>query len=322
MLRTCALIIILLVAHARAQDGNGRVHDPSIIKAGDRYYIFSTGLGIPIRTSTDLFHWERAGSVFDGIQPWQRAAVPGTRDHWAPDISHFAGQYHLYYSVSTFGKNRSCIAHATIEKLDHLDERIRWKDLGVVIESRPDDNFNCIDPQVCFDEHGKPWLALGSFWSGIKLVRIDEQTGKRADDKMYSLAERPNEKAIEAPFIIRRGEWFYLFVSFDQCCNGVNSTYRIMVGRSRRLIGPYTDFSGRPMLQGGGTPLLESHGRVRGPGHNSILVEGARTWLVHHFYDADDAGRAKLQIRPLAFDDDGKPVAGEPITGPVTPPSR
>jgi arabinan endo-1,5-alpha-L-arabinosidase len=320
MSRLAFVVIVALSVRSLGQDGAGRVHDPCIIKADDAYYILSTGLGIPIRRSTDLFTWERAGSVFDSIQPWQRRQVPGTRDHWAPDISYFGGQFHLYYSISTWGKNRSCIAHCTNAALNRADARYRWNDLGVVIASQPEDNFNCIDPNACFDEQGRPWLAFGSFWSGIKLVRLDEKTGMRADNEMYSLAERPKEKAIEAPFIIRRGDWFYLFVSFDQCCQGAASTYRIMVGRSKQLVGPYVDFSGKPLLEGGGTPVLESHGRIRGPGHNAILVEGGRTWLVHHFYDADDHGRAKLQIRPLTFDSDGRPVAGEPISGPAARP--
>jgi arabinan endo-1,5-alpha-L-arabinosidase len=320
MRRLASLIWLLIAAHVYAQNGNGRVHDPAIIKAGDTYYIFSTGLGIPIRSSKDLFNWDRAGSVFYGVLPWQREQVPGTRDHWAPDISHFGGVFHLYYANSTFGKNRSIIGHVSNVVLDPQDPRYKWNDLGVVISSKAEDDFNCIDPNVCFDEEGSPWMAFGSFWSGIKLVRLDATTGGLADDKMFSLAERRKEKSVEAPFIIRRGQWFYLFVSFDQCCQGVKSTYRIMVGRSQKLTGPYVDFSGKAMLEGGGTPVLESNGRVRGPGHNSILIEGDRTWLVHHFYDAEDGGRARLQIRPLTFDDGGKPVAGEPISGPVNEP--
>jgi arabinan endo-1,5-alpha-L-arabinosidase len=197
-------------------------------QSGDTYYIFSTDLGIPIRTSKDLFNWERAGSVFDGVLPWQGEQGARHARPLGPDISFFGGQFHLYYSNSTFGKNRSIIGHANPNAvLDRNDPRYKWNDLGVVIESKPDDNFNCIDANVCFDETSKPWLAFGSYWSGIKLVRLDERTGKRADDKMYSLAERPKEKAIEAAFIIRRGGWFYLFVSFDQCCQGVRSTYHI-----------------------------------------------------------------------------------------------
>jgi arabinan endo-1,5-alpha-L-arabinosidase len=97
------------------------------------------------------------------------------------------------------------------------------------------------------------------------------------------------------------------------CCRGVRSTYNVRVGRSSKVTGPYLDRSGKPMTEGGGTLILEGAGRVRGPGHNSILTEGARQYIVHHFYDADDNGRSKLQIRPLTWSRDGWPVVGEPL---------
>src|SRR5208337_3849103 len=96
--------------------------------------------------------------------------------------------------------------------------------------------------------------------------------------------------------------YYYLFVSFDRCCQGVDSTYKVMVGRSRGVTGPYLDRQGVPLREGGGSMMLESHGRVRGPGHNAVLQDGARTWFVHHFYDAEFHGARTLQIRPLRWD--------------------
>jgi arabinan endo-1,5-alpha-L-arabinosidase len=303
-----------------AQEGDVRpVHDPHIIAAEGSYYIFSTGGGIAIRRSRDLVHWERIGSVFKETPGWAKSEVPGVRGLWAPDISFFSGKHHLYYSASTFGSNRSCIGLAVNETLDPASPKYKWVDLGKVIESAPgQDNWNAIDANIILDDQNQPWMAFGSFWSGIKLRRIDPVTGKPvADSQMYSLAARPKPGAIEAAFMIRRQGHYYLFVSFDYCGKGVESTYKIMVGRSREITGPFLDRIGKPMLEGGGTLVLASQGQVRGPGHNSVLVQGAKHWLVHHYYDGNRNGMPTLQIRALAWDDAGWPIAGEPIAEPL-----
>lgn len=318
-----AAVLLALVPPVSAQLGGGsRVHDPVVMKCGDAYYLFSTSRGISIRRSTDLLTWESIGSVFQELPQWVRQEIPDARNVWAPDISHFNGRYHLYYSTSTFGKNRSCIGLATNVTLDPKHPDYKWIDHGKIVESRPEDDFNAIDPNIFIDEDATPWMSLGSYWSGIKLLRLDPRTGRRADEQMRALASRPKERAIEAPFIIRRGEWFYLFVSFDQCCKGVDSTYKIMVGRSKRLTGPYEDKEGTSMLQGGGSLVLESYDHIRGPGHCAVLLDDRGDFLFHHFYDASERGVAKLQIRPLTWDDEGWPIAGKSIineTAPKTP---
>jgi len=319
-----------LPPEARAQTGDVRdVPDPSIIKHGDSYYIFATGAGIPIRRSKDLVHWELVGQVFDQPLPsWAQQEVPGTRIPWAPDIAYYNGKYYLYYSLSTFGSQRSVIALATNATLDPGSPEYRWVDHGKVLESWPGrSDFNAIDPNMAFDENGEPWLAWGSFWGGIKMRKLDPRTGllSKEDTTTYSLAARPRERAIEGAYIIRRGEYFYLFVSFDHCCRGSESDYNVRVGRSRKITGPYVDRDGVPMTEGGGTLVLASVGDVRGPGHNSILVDGDRYYIVHHYVnvregpaspDAPLAIPRSLQIRPLYWTWDGWPVAGEPITAP------
>jgi arabinan endo-1,5-alpha-L-arabinosidase len=180
---------------------------------------------------------------------------------WAPDVSFFSGKFHLYYAYSAFGVNASGIALATNETLDPADRKYHWNDEGLVLKSTESDDFNAIDPNIVLDGKGQPWMSFGSFWSGIKMRRIDVTTGKLSakDAKLYSLAARvkpenaeprppglpANWQAIEAPFIVRHGEFFYLLVSFDLCCRGTKSTYRIMVGRSRKPSGPYMDAEGR-----------------------------------------------------------------------------
>ncbi|HET8656233.1 MAG TPA: arabinan endo-1,5-alpha-L-arabinosidase [Longimicrobiaceae bacterium] len=323
-----AALVLAAPACLRAQTGDVRgVHDPAVIQQGGTYYLFTTGRGIPVRRSTDLVHWTMEGRVFPaGLPDWAQAAVPGTRFPWAPDISFFGGRYHLYYALSTFGKNGSVIGLATNATLDPAAPDYHWKDEGRVLASVPGVSpFNAIDPNVAFDEAGRPWLAWGSFWGGIKMRRLDAATGKLSagDTTTYSLAARagvdavrgPSDRqSIEGPFIIRHGGYYWLFASFDMCCRGAESTYNVRVGRAEQITGPYLDADGVPMTQGGGTVVLSGVGRIRGPGHNAVLVDGDRDWFVHHFYDADERGVSKLQIRPLTWTKSGWPVVGDPIT--------
>lgn len=306
--------------NARMRGDISPVHDPCVIKHGETYYLFSTtgdserdgGGFIPCRVSRDLVSWERAGFVFDAIPEWARAAVPGTRGIWAPDISHFNGCYHLYYSVSTFGSNYSVIGLATNATLDTQAPDFGWRDEGLVLQSRREDEFNAIDPNLIVDRQEQPWLSWGSFWSGLKLTRIDAQTGKRPEPagETHSIAARPTRPgAVEAPFIVERGGFYYLFASFDFCCRGVRSTYRVVVGRSRDIAGPYADADGRALLQGGGAPVIAANERFKGPGHNAILSEGETDYLVYHAYDATRDGAPTLRISPIAWTADGWPQA-------------
>jgi arabinan endo-1,5-alpha-L-arabinosidase len=291
-----------------------QVHDPSIIKEGDRYYLFSTRAGIAVRCSNDLVHWRLCGDVFAHLPEWAVKDVPGLRGLWAPDVEYFNGAYHLYYSASTFGSNHSSIGLATNETLDPASEKYRWLDQGKVIGSNAGDDWNAIDPDVVLDDHDQPWLAFGSFWGGIKLRKLDRTTGKLSPDdlNLYSLASRPRTAnapgAIEAPNIIRKGDYYYLFVSFDFCCRGKDSTYNIRVGRSRRLTGPYVDRSGTPMMDGGGTMVVAGAGRWAGPGHCSVLQEKSGDRLVYHAYDVEWHGVATLRIAQIRWDSQGWPT--------------
>jgi arabinan endo-1,5-alpha-L-arabinosidase len=309
-------------------------HDPSIGREGSNYYVFATGRApdggqFAIRCSTNLTDWKQCGHVFDAIPAWIHEASPGTRDLWAPDISYFDGLYHLYYAYSLFGKNTSGIALATNETLDSASPRYHWKDEGLVLRSTAEDNFNAIDPNIVLDGKGQPWLSLGSFWSGIKMRMIDRTTGKlsKKDTRTYALASRKppatpepakpglpaNWQAIEAPFVVHHGDYYYLFVSFDLCCRGLKSTYRTMVGRSRKVTGPYVDQDGVPMLQGGGTTLLAANARWLGPGGESVLMRPEGDIIVFHAYDAV-TGKPALQISTLTWKD-GWPHAALGTTG-------
>jgi arabinan endo-1,5-alpha-L-arabinosidase len=291
------------------------VHDPTLIKEGDRYYLFSTGfpggLGILIRCSKDMLKWDNCGTVFRVYPVWVVKATPGVENLWAPDIAFWDGKFHLYYAASTFGSNRSAIGLATNVTLDQASPSYQWVDEGEVISSQKSDNYNAIDPNVVTDQSGQRWLAFGSFWSGIKMRKLDAVTGKlSADDStLYSLACRPGNTAIEGAFITYRRGYYYLFVSFDFCCRGVNSTYKIMVGRSSQITGPYADRDGKPMMDGGGSLVYAGSDRWRGPGHNSIYIENGVYWMVYHAYDADMNGAPVLRIEALQWDKDDWPVS-------------
>jgi arabinan endo-1,5-alpha-L-arabinosidase len=299
-------------------DGDIRqVHDPTIIKEGQTYYLISTRAGISIRCSTDLIRWRLCGDVFAHLPEWAVKDVPGLRGLWAPDVSYFNGKFHLYYSASTFGSNRSSIGLATTQTLDQASANYRWVDHGKVIGSNSSDDWNAIDPNVVLDEKNEPWLAFGSFWGGIKLRKLDQTTGKlsSADQTLYALASRPRTAnspgAIEAPVIIRKNSYYYLFVSFDLCCRGKDSTYNIRVGRAPRLTGPYMDRSGKLMMEGGGTLVVAGKGRWAGPGHCAVLQNKEGETLVYHAYDTEWRGIPTLRIASLVWDLEGWPRISE-----------
>lgn len=309
-----ALAAVGAPSPARAASG-APAHDPAMIKQGNYYYLFTTGGRLDIRRSTDMLTWSAAGTVFSGGLPSWIASTLGSApsDLWAPDISYVNGRYYLYYAGSTFGSNNSVIGLATNATLDPSSSSYRWVDQGLVVRSTGADNWNAIDPNLSFDSAGVPWLSWGSFWSGIKLRRIDPATGKlsSANTTLYSIAGR-NGGAIEAPSIIARNGYYYLFVSYDLCCKGIDSTYRTMVGRASSITGPYLDKSGRRMDQGYAEQLLAGVDPYRGPGGGTVFADGSNVFYTYHFYDSQDGGRSKLQTRPVTFSGDW-PVLGAPV---------
>ncbi len=297
-------------------------HDPVMIREGEYLYLFATGQGITVQRTRDLKTWEYLSSVFSALPGWMAKEVPGFDGSlWAPDISLHGGIYYIYYSISTFGNNRSCIGLATNTTLDPQSPAFKWVDTGKVIDSTPGrDNWNAIDPALAVDAEGRWYLAFGSFWDGIKMIGIEPGRGKALRDppEIISLARRPGVKddPIEASYIYRHNDFYYLFVSFDFCCRGTRSTYKVAVGRSRLITGPYMDEKGIPMNEGGGSIVLAGYDDVHGPGHCSVLREGDRDLLVHHMYDGKRGGIAVLQLRPITWSADGWPEIGQPLGAP------
>ena len=289
--------------------GDLGAHDPVIIKEGNRWYLYYTGFGLPMKRSEDGVTWRDIGHVFDRNPEWHREFVPtGSGNIWAPDIALFRGTCYLYYSKSIFGVNTSVIGLLCNNTLDPESPGYRWEDRGPVISSDSSKDYNCIDPNLVLDQMGEPWLSFGSFWSGIKLIKLDPATMKPfPGEPIRSIAARPGNSAIEAPFIIYRAGYYYLFVSFDFCCRGVNSDYKIMAGRSKKVDGPYLDKNGIDMMEGGGTLIDAGGDRWKGPGHCAVYQSAETAILVNHAYDAMNNGVATLQIRPLYWDKEGWP---------------
>lgn len=296
-------------------------HDPVLIREGDTYYVFSTGADggrqVRVKTSRDLVHWTAAGGLIDRLPDWVARAVPGATDIWAPDISYVDGRYRLYYAVSTFGSNRSAVGLFTSPTLDPKAPGYGWRDEGLVVQSTPASDFNAIDPNFIRDRDGRDWLALGSFWTGLKLFALD-RNGKlaRPGAAPVSIARRPvpagAPDAVEAPFIIAHGGYHWLIASYDYCCKGVASTYYTVVGRSRAITGPYLGRDGSAMMNGGGTILLradlQEKGRFRGPGHAGVMHDRGTDYIVYHAYDREHDGAPTLRLAPIRWGADGWPT--------------
>lgn len=311
------LTIFLFHSLAACSGHQVEVHDPVMAKDGDNYYVFSTGPGVTIYQSNDLVQWRWVGRVFDGEPEWARTAIPGFTGHlWAPDIVAKNGKFYVYYSVSAFGKNTSAIGVAVNETLDPKAPNYQWVDHGLVLQSVPNrDNWNAIDAGVAEDEHGDAWLSFGSFWDGIKLVKLSPTLDRLAQpEQWHSLARRarspgiPDDQAgdgaIEAPFIFRKNGWYYLFVSFDKCCRGKDSDYKIMVGRAKKITGPYLDKTGKSMLDGGGSLVLAGNKDWVALGHNGVYHFDGKDWLVFHAYETADNAVQKLRILPITWQSD------------------
>jgi len=288
-------------------------HDPTVVKEGQSYYRFSTGDGIPIARSSDLKDWEQVGRVFLENPAWTAEAVPGSTSFWAPEVVFRDGRWRVYYSVSTFGSQVSAIGLASSPTLDEKSPEYAWRDDGLVMASKEGDDYNAIDAAIVADDRGKDWLLWGSFWGGLKLRSLDAGGKPPAgDSEILDIANRwapPN--SVEGGYILPKDGWYYLFCSFDFCCRGVESTYRIAMGRSRAVTGPYLDKAGLDLNEGGGTILRDGDGDPRWAalGHNSIFTEGTEHWLVYHGYDKRRGGAPVMVLEKLLWDEDGWPVA-------------
>jgi len=299
------------------------VHDPVMAVTDNACYLFCTGRGITVLKSNDLQSWEFQKPCFDSIPNWIKQRLPQATLHfWAPDIIYHNGKWHLFYACSAFGKNTSVIGHATNTTLDYKAAEYKWTDEGCILQSIPHrDNWNAIDPNIIIDKkNGTAWMTFGSFWGGIKLVKLTSDLSAIAEpQEWYTLNSRKQQEfvddalagdgAVEAPFIYYHDGYYYLFSSFDYCCRGKESTYKVVVGRSRDIIGPYIDKNDVRMDLGGGSLLIEGDKiRFEAIGHCAIVEYGDKDLFVAHGYETKD-GTSRLFIRTIEWIDGWPNVA-------------
>ncbi|BDP44176.1 extracellular endo-alpha-(1-_5)-L-arabinanase 1 (plasmid) [Deinococcus aetherius] len=281
-------------------------HDPTLFKAGNTYYVFSTGLiqteadpgGIRVRSAPSLNgEWKVQGAIT--APEWAKNGYHAN-NLWAPNVVKNGDTYYLYYAVSEFGKNHSAIGLATTTTPGDLGS---WQDQGPILTSNTTDDFNAIDPHV-FNDGGQWWISYGSFWSGLKLQKLQDMKTPTGD--RVALADRPGVQynPIEGPAITKHGSYYYLFMSWDFCCQGRNTTYKLAVGRSTSVTGPYVDRTGKALTEGGGTVLLTGQGSLVGAGGEDVYTEGGNTHLIYHSYDANQNYLPTMSIRRLGWSGD------------------
>tara|TARA_R110000868_G_scaffold82956_7_gene234038 strand:+ start:19691 stop:20689 length:999 start_codon:yes stop_codon:yes gene_type:complete len=314
----CTVVSVLMLASnysGQAQSVDLLVHDPVVIQQDSMYYLFCTGNGITNYSSKDLKSWTKEAPVFNKKPKWADNVVSEFKNHiWAPDISFHNETYYLYYSISSFGKNTSAIGLVINKTLHPNAQNYKWEDQGIVIQSVPNrDLWNAIDPNLIFDKNNTPWLAFGSFWNGLKMVKLNSDLKSIArPEEWHTIAKRkrdfelndddPGNAALEAPFIFSKNGYYYLFLSWDLCCRGENSSYKVVVGRSKKVTGPYVDKEGKLLNEGGGTLLLEGNKNWFGAGHNSTYTFEGRDYIFFHAYDANNKGISKLKIAELVWE--------------------
>lgn len=288
---------------------NNGAHDPVLIFSEGKWYMFYTSFGLRFKSSEDGLNWTDEKAVFKGRPEWAGdylSSAPSI-NIWAPDIFYYRGIYYLTYSISSFGKNSSVIGLASNTTLDPSEPEYNWEDHGAIFSSDQEDSFNAIDSELFLYE-GAPWLIFGSWWSGIKMTELDRETLLPLNpDHLIDLASRPEIDAVEGATLFTHENDYYLLLSFDHCCRGIQSDYNLVVGRAETPEGPYYDREGTPLLEGGGTLLIQGGDRWKGPGHGDVYQTVKGDILFFHSYDSEKNGEAYLRAGKIDWDDEGWP---------------
>ncbi len=282
-------------------------HDPSIFEANGTFYVVSTGIardeqnpgGIYIRKSEDSLEgpWQSIGEI--PTPEWVKDY--NVKHLWAPYVIENDGVFYMYYAASMFGTNYSAIGVASTETPGDVNS---WEDHGPIVTTTNRDTFNAIDPMV-IEDNGKWWLLYGSHFGGIVLRDLVNMTEVGIDE--YVLASRAmttTHNAIEGPTIFKHGDYYYLLTSWDQCCNGTASTYKVAVGRSESITGPYVDSNGTDLLDGGGDIILDAEDNQIGPGGQDVIEVDGDHYMIYHYYDGNANGTIRMQIRQFNWNDD------------------
>lgn len=281
--------------------------DPTVIRTEDGFYLYATQTDkywVPIYFSKDLVNWEFKRTAFRNATKPQ---IPGGGAFWAPEIRHINGKYVLYFSWAKWGDgDASYTAVATSDS--PLGDFVNSKELL----TKEDFGSNCID-QFYYEEDNKKYMFVGSF-NGIYVTELtdDGLSVKRNENGTPTLKKQVCGKAFEGTNIYKKNGYYYLFASINNCCDGERSRYKVVVGRSQDLLGPYLDKSGKDMINNAWELVLEGDGqKFFGPGHNSIIVQddAGTDWMIYHSYvkeNGEVGGRLGMLDRVL-WTEDGWP---------------
>ena len=289
--------LALVSVSALAQEGKPWIHDPStIMECEGKYYTFGTGGGGLI--SEDGWNW------------YPGAERPGGGA--APDALKIGDKYLVAYSSTgggLGGGHAGRILTMWNKTLDPSSPDFKFTEAIEVASSQVDEDCDAIDAGLFMDPvTGRLWCTYGTYFGFIRVVELDPATGARVE------GNEPVDIAIdcEATTITYRNGWYYLLGTHGTCCDGVNSTYNIVVGRSRSVTGPYIDNVGRDMTAGGGKMVIDGADRQFGAGHFGRYIEddAVEKMSFHWEADLDRSGRSVLAIRPLLWVNDW-PVGGE-----------
>ncbi|GAA4055720.1 hypothetical protein GCM10022409_48750 [Hymenobacter glaciei] len=321
------LALGLGTAHpAAALQGSPGAHDPSsLVKEGSKYWMFTTGDGIYAAYSTDLIKWTPGPKTIfpKGTWPaWINAVVPGfAGNFWAPECIYMNGKYYMYYSCSAFGSPTSAIGVATSPTLDPTSTNYKWTDLGQVAASSSSTNVNAIDPAILKNSDGRLYMYYGSFNGGLGVLELNPTTGlKKVGVSTVVIAGNTTSgtRDWEAAYVVKENGYYYFYANRGACCNGKNSTYKIVVGRSGSPTGPFRDRHGVTLTATNagagsygsvGTLVLGTSGRYIGPGHFGLLRDNGVNLVSMHYYDGTTAnGDPKLDIANLKYDASAWPI--------------
>ncbi len=297
---------------AYAQTGQPYIHDPSTIaECEGKYYTYGTGGGGLI--SDDGWNWY---GIADKLQLGKRAAQVRPGGGAAPDVMKIGDRYLCIYGATgggLGGGHNGRILTMWNKTLDPASPDFKWTEAVEVCASDGMEDQDAIDPGLLLDPTtGRLWASYGTYFGTIRLIELDPTTGFR----MKGNVEKDIAIDCEATDLLYRDGWYYLLGTHGTCCDGVNSTYNIVVGRSKSVEGPYLDNVGRDMFHGGGKMVIAAGDRVCGPGHfgRTIIDDGVEIMSCHYEADFERSGRSVLGIRPLLWKN-GWPVAGERFKG-------
>lgn len=285
--------------------------DPTVICTDEGFYLYATQTNsywIPIYFSKDLVNWEFKRSAFRNATRPKPDVLPDGGAFWAPEIRYINGKYVLYFSWAKWGDgSKSYTAVATSDS-----------PVGDFLNAKPlliTDDFgsNCID-QFYYEEDGKKYMFVGSF-NGIYVTELtdDGLSVKRGADGKPVLKKQVCGRAFEGTNIYKKGKYYYLFASINNCCDGIDSRYKVVVGRSENLLGPYVNREGKDMMSNSWTLVLEGDGETFfGPGHNSIIIpdDAGTDWMIYHSYVKENGavgGRLGMLDR-IVWSADGWPT--------------